>query len=53
MEEGLMADKDRDATFLLIGAGTWVGKSTYLNTNPLTIQEGKRTITQAVTNNCV
>ena len=27
MEEGLTADKARDATFLLTGAGTWVGKS--------------------------
>ena len=25
MGEGLMADKARDATFLLTGAGTWVG----------------------------
>ena len=26
MGEGLMADEARDATFLLTGAGTWVGK---------------------------
>ena len=26
MEEGLTADEARDATFLLNGAGTWVGK---------------------------
>ena len=30
MGEGLMADEARDATFLLTGAGTWVGKSAYL-----------------------
>ena len=28
--EGLTADKARDATFLLTGAGTWVGKSASL-----------------------
>ena len=27
MGEGLKVDKARDATFLLTGAGTWVGKS--------------------------
>ena len=26
MGEGLTVDKDREATFLLTGAGTWVGK---------------------------
>ena len=26
MGEGLMVDEARDATFLLTGAGTWVGK---------------------------
>ena len=40
MGEGLMADEARDAAFLLTGAGTWVGKSTYLTTDPMTIQEG-------------
>ena len=30
------------------GAGTWVGKSAYLTTDPMTLQEGKRAITQAV-----
>ena len=34
--------------FLLTGAGTWVGKSAYLTTDPMTIQEGKRAIVQAV-----
>ena len=48
MGEGLTADKARDATFLLIGAGTWVGKSAYLATDPMTIQEGRRAITQAI-----
>ena len=42
MGEGLKADEARDATFLLAGAGTWVGKLAYFTTNPMTIQEGKR-----------
>ena len=41
MGEGLMVDEARDATFLLTGAGTWVGKSDYLTTDPMTIQEGR------------
>ena len=49
--EGLKADKARDAAFILTGAGTWVGKSAYLTTNPMTIPEGKRAIAQAVSNN--
>ena len=40
MGEGLTMDEARDATFLLTGAGMWVGKSTYLATDPMTIQEG-------------
>ena len=51
--EGLMLDKARDAAFLLTGAGTWVGKLAYLTTNPLKIQEGKRAIAQAVSDNQV
>ena len=43
-----MADEARDATLLLTGAGTWVGKLVYLTTDPMTIQEGKRAITQAI-----
>ena len=53
MEEGLMAYEPRDAAFLLTGAGIWVGKSAYLTTNPMTIQEGKRAIAQAVLDNRV
>ena len=53
MGEGLKADKARDATFLLTGAGTWVGKATYLTTDLMTIQEGKRAIAQAVSDNSV
>ena len=53
MGEGLKADKARDATFLLTGAGTWVGKSAYLTTNPMTIQEGRRAIAQAISDNRV
>ena len=45
MGEGLKADEARGATFLITGAGTWVGKSAYLAANPMTLQEGKRAIT--------
>ena len=48
-----MADEARDATFLLTGASTWVGKSAYLTTDPVTIQEGNRAIAQAVSDNRV
>ena len=37
--EGLTTDEARDATFLLTGAGMWVGKLVYLTTDPMTIQE--------------
>ena len=47
--EGLMADEVRDATFLLTGAGTGVGKSTSLPTESMTIQKGRQAIAQAVT----
>ena len=53
MGEGLKADKARDAAFLLTGAGTWVGKSAYLTTDTMTLQEGKRAITQAVSDHKV
>ena len=53
MGEGLRADEARDAAFLLTGAGTWVGKLAYLTANPMTIQEGKRAISQAVLDNRV
>ena len=53
MGEGLKADEARDPTFLLTGAGVWVGKLTYLIADPMTIQEGKRAITQAVSDNRV
>ena len=49
MGEGLTADKARDAAFLLIRAGMWVGKSAYLTTDHMTIQEGRRAIVQAIT----
>ena len=47
-ERVLTMDEARDATFLHTGAGTWVGKSAYLATDPLTIQEGRRAIAQAI-----
>ena len=53
MGEGLRVDVARDATFLLTGAGMWVGKSAYLTAKPMTIQEGKRAIAQAVLENRV
>ena len=53
MGEGLKTDEARDAAFLLTGAGTWVGKSAYLTTNPMTIQEGKQAIAQAISDNRV
>ena len=53
MGEGLKADEARDAAFLLTGAGMRVGKSAYLTTDPMTIQEGRRAIAQAVLNNRV
>ena len=51
--EGLKADEVRDAAFLLTRAGTWVGKSAYLTTDPMTIPKGKRAIAQAVSANRV
>ena len=53
MGEGLTADRARNATFLFTGAGTWVGKSAYLATDSMTIQEGKRAIAQAVSDHQV
>ena len=44
MGAGLKADEARDTTFLLTHAGTWVGKSAYLTTDPMMLQEGKRAI---------
>ena len=53
MGEGLKVDEARDAAFLLTGAGTWVGKSAYLTTDPMMLQEGKRAITQAISDHRV
>ena len=53
MGEGLKADEARDATFLLTGAGMWVGKLAYLTANPMTVQEGRRAIAQAISDNRV
>ena len=51
--EDLTADKARDATFLLTGAGMWVGKSAYLTADPMTIQDGKRVIAQSISDHQV
>ena len=51
MGEDLMVGETRDATFLLTGAGTWVEKLAYLATDTMTIQEGKRVIAQAISDN--
>ena len=53
MGEGLTTDEARDATFLLTGAGTWVGKSAYLTADPMTVQEGRRAIAQATSDHQV
>ena len=53
MGEGLTMDEARDAAFLLMGAGTWVGKSAYLAADSTTIQEGKRAIAQAISDHQV
>ena len=53
MGEGLTMDEARNAAFLLTGACTWVGKSAYLTTDPMTIKEGRRAIAQAVSDNQV
>ena len=53
MGEGLKADEARDPAFLLTGAGMWVGKLAYLTTDPMTIQEGRRAIAQAILDNRV
>ena len=47
--EGLSPDESRDATFMLTGVGSWVGKPAYLAADPLTIQEGWWEIAQAIT----
>ena len=49
MGEGLIVDEARDATFLLTGAGMWVGKLAYLAADPMTIQEDRQPIAQAIT----
>ena len=48
MGEGLTMDEARDTAFLLTGVGTWVGKSAYLAADPMTIQEGRWAIAQAI-----
>ena len=49
LAEGLSSGKFRGTTFMLTGAGTWVGKPAYLAVDPLTIQKGWWEITQAIT----
>ena len=53
MGEGLKVKEARDTTFLLTGAGTWMGKLAYLTANPITIHEGRRAIAQAISDNRV
>ena len=53
MGEGLKVDEVRDATFLITGAGTWVGKPAYLTADPMMLQEGKRAITHVVSDHRV
>ena len=47
--EDLSLGEARDATFILTGADTWVGKPAYLAADPLTVQEGQWAIAQAIT----
>ena len=53
MGEGLTADEARDATFLLTGAGTWLGKWAYLTADSARIHKGRRAIAQAILDNRV
>ena len=53
MGEGLKADEARDAAFLLTGAGTWLGKLAYLTANHMTLQEGRKAVAQAISDNRV
>ena len=48
MGEGLKVDEARDTPFLLTGAGMWVWKLAYLTADPMMLQEGKRAIACAV-----
>ena len=53
MGEGLKADEARDASFLLTGAGTWIGKLAYITADPMTLQEGRRAIARAISDHRV
>ena len=53
MGEGLTTDEARDAAFLLTGVGMCFGKSVYLAADPMTIQEAKRAIAQAISDHRV
>ena len=54
MGESLMVDEARYATFLLtVWKCTWVGKLAYLTADPMTIQEDKMAIAQAIWDNRV
>ena len=48
MGEGLKVDEARDAAFLITGSGMWVGKPAYLTADPMTLLEGRRGITCAI-----
>ena len=47
--EGLSLGKVWDATFMLSGAISWVGKQAQLNANPVSLNEGWQLIAQAIT----
>ena len=47
--EGLSLGEARDAAFLLMGSGTWVGKPAYLAAHHLIILEGRQAVAQAIT----
>ena len=48
MGEGLKVDEAWDATFLITGSGTWLGKPAYLTANPMMLLEGRMAITCTV-----
>ena len=48
LREGLTTDEASNATFLLTGAGMWVGKPAYHADDPMTIQEGWWVTAQAI-----
>ena len=51
--EGLSLGEAQDATFMLLGAISWVGKQAQLSANPVSLGEGWQLITKAITKGCI